>query len=175
MRIAIVSFVLLAGCSGSTAVPEGACRPSDPACNPGGSSGGDSGTAGTMADAMASATPDAAGGGSTDAARDEAADASCGLWVDDAGVTHGCGKGGNGPGDHDDGGGAPAPPPPDAALDAAGLGLGAPCWNNAQCESNLCFDYNVKGQFCSLRCTTDADCPAPALGCNGMGVCRVGG
>ncbi len=151
MRIALLSLSLLAACGGGTAVPDGACTASDPACR-GGS--GD--------------------GGAVESTRPDAADAGCALWVDDAGVTHGCGQGGHGPGDHDDGGDAATPPPPDAALDASDLAFGAPCWDNAQCQSGLCFDYAVKGQFCSLRCSTSADCPAPSLGCNGMGVCRAG-
>ena len=121
----------------------------------------------------AAVVPDAGTG--ADAGEDAPADAGCtGLWVDEAGVTQGCGAGGMGIGDHDDGGGA-APAPPTVPMDASDLPFASSCWNNAQCESNLCFDYVVKGQFCSLRCETDSDCPPPALGCNGMGVCRVGG
>lgn len=121
-----------------------------------------------------------AGSGNGDAGSpvvDSSADAvetQCVLWVDDAGVSHGCGSGDNGPGDHDDGGGAAKPPPSDASPDASDLPLGASCLDNAQCASDICFDYNVRGTFCTQRCWTNADCPPPANGCNGMGVCRFG-
>ena len=120
--------------------------------------------------------PDAASPG--DAAPESAADVAVAVdahcsYVDDAGVTHGCGGGGHGPGDHDDGGGIESGAP-DVAIDASNLPFGSPCWDNAQCTSGVCYDYKVKGQFCSASCTTNADCPAPSLGCNGMGFCRQG-
>jgi hypothetical protein len=96
------------------------------------------------------------------------------LYVDDAGVTHGCTGGGQGPGDRDDGGGAPTPPPPDANPDAFNLGFGAECLDNKQCASMICFFYRVKGQFCTQVCNGNSDCPDASLGCGGMGVCRVG-
>lgn len=174
MRIALALLLLfvpgiaLAACSSSGTAPNGACSASDPACAPG---GGDSGAVGDAQlvthDAAAEATPMTATDASTDA--------TCTLWVDDAGVTQGCGAGDNGPGDRDDGGGGPPPAPPDAALDASDLGFGASCWDNAQCASDLCFDYKVRGQFCSQICTQNADCPSTSPGCNGMGVCRTAG
>jgi hypothetical protein len=108
---------------------------------------------------------------------DSSADAPetlCVLWVDDAGVSHGCGSGDNGPGDRDDGGGAAKPPPSDASPDAADLPMGASCLDNAQCASDICFYYQVRGTFCTQRCWTNSNCPPPANGCNGMGVCRFG-
>lgn len=109
-----------------------------------------------------------------DAAQSDArTDASCPFTVDDSGITHGCSRGGQGPGDRDDGGGIETGAP-DVAMDASNLPFGSPCWDNAQCASNMCFDYKVKGTFCTKTCTTNADCPAASLGCNGMGVCRVG-
>jgi hypothetical protein len=102
-----------------------------------------------------------------------ASDAHC-HYTDDAGVTHGCGQGSQGPGDRDDGGGMEAAIP-DVAQDANDLPLYWPCWDNAQCASGICYDYKAKGQFCTKACTSDADCPAPSPGCNGMGFCRVGG
>ena len=157
---ALVCVACVIGCSSSGSTPEGACTPSDPSCVGGSAdSGHDTGSA-----------IDGAGSGG------DAADASCPLSVDDAGVTHGCGHGGTGPGDHDDGGDAGPPPPPDAALDASDLPLGAPCWDNAQCASGICFDYAVKGTFCTKTCSTNADCPTPPfMGCNAMGVCRIPG
>jgi hypothetical protein len=96
------------------------------------------------------------------------------LIVDDAGVSHGCNQGGMGPGDRDDGGGLPNAAPPDAAVDAMNQPFGAECLFNAQCASNICFLYRVKGQFCTRFCACDSDCPPPSLGCGGQGVCRVG-
>lgn len=100
-------------------------------------------------------------------------DASHCLIVDDAGVSHGCTQGGMGPGDRDDGGGMVAPPP-DAAADAMNQPFGAECLRNDQCTSHICFDYRVKGQFCTQFCACNADCPPASLGCSGQGVCRVG-
>ena len=96
------------------------------------------------------------------------------LVVDDAGVSHGCATGGMGPGDRDDGGGMALAGPPDASADAMNLPFGAECLNNHQCQSDLCFLYRVKGQFCTQPCRCSADCPPPSLGCGGMGVCRAG-
>jgi hypothetical protein len=172
MRIALalllfVPSLTLAACGGGGSAPNGACSASDPACDPGaGDSGGLDAHPGNQ-DSAAEATAT----GPNDASVDVHADA-CVLWIDDAGVTQGCGSGGMGPGDRDDGGGAPPPPPPDAALDAANLGFGASCWDNAQCASDLCFDYKARGQFCSQICMQNADCPSTSPGCNGMGVCR---
>ena len=96
------------------------------------------------------------------------------LVVDDAGVSHGCNTGGMGPGDRDDGGGLPPAPPPDASADAMNQPFGAECLFNAQCTSNICFLYRVKGQFCTQFCACNSDCPPPSLGCGGQGVCRLG-
>ena len=179
MRTGILALFLLMGgsgavlaCSSGSGLPDGACPGSDPNCNdassttsPDGSSGsGDGASAETGSDTSA---PIGDGGA-------DAADALCVLLVDDAGVSHGCGPGDNGPGDHDDGGGAAPPPPSDAAPDASDLPLGASCLDNAQCQSDICFLYQVRGTFCTQRCWTNGDCPPPANGCNGMGVCRFG-
>jgi hypothetical protein len=158
MRFAILSLFLVTGCSGAAAGPD--------------SPGAADSSTGDVAVGEASPGDDSASP-ITDAGAD-VADALCVLLVDDAGVTHGCSGGGKGPGDKDDGGGAAAPPPPDAALDASDLPLGAPCWDNAQCLSGICFDYAVRGTFCTQRCWTAGDCPPPMNGCNGMGVCRMG-
>jgi hypothetical protein len=165
MRGAIALLLVVSACSGGSTTPAGACMASDPACNP--SSVADAGVASDARGDMS----DTSEGAATDAA--DAADGACSLWVDDAGVTMGCTQGGMGPGDRDDGGDAGAPPPPDAALDASDLGFGASCWDNAQCASDLCFDFKARGQFCTRICSTNADCPPPSPGCNGMGVCRT--
>jgi hypothetical protein len=96
------------------------------------------------------------------------------LVVDDAGVSHGCAAGSMGPGDRDDGGGLGLAGRPDASADAMNLPFGAECLDNAQCQSQICFDYRVKGWFCTRFCSCDSDCPAPSLGCGGQGVCRMG-
>jgi len=172
MRTGILALFLLIGgscwgmaCSSGSSLPDGACPGSDPNCN----------------DASSTTSPEAspaeAASETSDPPADagvDTADALCVLLVDDAGITHGCSTGGMGPGDQDDGGGAAPPPPPDAALDASDLPLGASCWDNAQCLSGICFDYRVRGTFCTQRCWTNGDCPPPANGCNGMGVCRFG-
>ena len=96
------------------------------------------------------------------------------LVVDDAGVSHGCNGGGMGPGDRDDGGGLPPAMAPDGGAGANHLPFAAECLDNAQCVSNICFLYRVKGQFCTQFCACDSDCPPPSLGCGGQGVCRMG-
>ncbi len=164
LAAATLGAPLLAACSGG-ALPDGACRASDPACLP--ASHAD---ASVTADGGGEASPSADGGADGTA---DAAPTCVGLVVDDAGVTHGCTAGGMGPGDRDDGGGAPAPPPPDAALDAGDLPFGASCWDNAQCASGVCFDYKVRGTFCTQPCSASVACPAESPGCNGMGVCRL--
>jgi hypothetical protein len=169
MRFALALLLALTACSGGSSTPDGACSASNAACDPG------SHDSGALVDAPARAPEagsDAATNPSTDAAT-VPSDGGCLLWVDDAGVTQGCGQGSMGPGDRDDGGGATPPPPPDASLDASDLGFGASCWDNAQCASDLCFDFKVRGTFCSQICTVNADCPLPSPGCNGMGVCRM--
>jgi hypothetical protein len=162
MRIATLALLLTAGCSSGLATATPAAGDASSGQGSEASAGGDD-ASGSGGDASAS-----------DSSSSDAADAACVLTVDDAGVTHGCGKGGQGPGDRDDGGGAPPPPPPDAALDASDLPFGSTCWDNAQCASDICFDYQVKGQFCTVLCDASADCPDSSLGCNGMGVCRIG-
>jgi hypothetical protein len=170
MRLGILSFFVLVGCSGGSEMPDGACPGSDPNCNDASPVTGQDASSGGQVDSSSGAGDTSAP--VTDVSAD--ADALCVLVVDDAGVSHGCNGGGNGPGDHDDGGEAAAPPPPDAALDASDLPLGASCWDNAQCASDICFDYVVRGTFCTQRCWTNANCPPPANGCNGQGVCRFG-
>ena len=171
MRFALAllaSLASLVGCSGGSGTPDGACSASNPACVQGAT---DSGIAADARPVEQDAAAEATMNGGSDSSATPGEDA-CVLWVDDAGVTQGCGSGGMGPGDRDDGGDASPPPPPDAALDATGLGFGASCWDNTQCASDLCFDYKARGQFCSRICSQNADCPLPSPGCNGMGVCR---
>ena len=52
--------------------------------------------------------------------------------------------------------------------------FGASCNADSDCESNVCFSGG-KGGFCSLQCTSDAQCPPGADGsqhCNPHGDCR---
>lgn len=65
-----------------------------------------------------------------------------------------------------------------AASDAApGPALGgyltscasAPCTE----PGNICFEFGMKGQRCTKRCTLDSDCPPPSPGCNPKSVCKL--
>jgi hypothetical protein len=52
--------------------------------------------------------------------------------------------------------------------------FGASCTSGSDCESDVCFSGG-KGGFCSLNCTSEAQCPAGADGtqhCNPHGYCR---
>lgn len=68
-----------------------------------------------------------------------------------------------------------------SSLDAGGdvdaappkLALYAPCAEDSQCESGLCYAFNAKGPRCSKPCSGAADCPAPSPGCNGKGICKA--
>jgi hypothetical protein len=67
-----------------------------------------------------------------------------------------------------------------AASDAGGvcsgtsnLELTCPCSDDSSCASDFCFTYPSKGPHCSAHCTTDAQCPPPALGCNPQGICKI--
>jgi hypothetical protein len=59
---------------------------------------------------------------------------------------------------------------------AGGAGLlpfGSECTENAQCESNLCHDFNADGPHCTIPCPPNPDdCPG-GFGCNGMDVCKI--
>lgn len=48
----------------------------------------------------------------------------------------------------------------------------AECTADEQCETGLCFTYNMGPSLCSHSCTTDDDCEDPSPGCNGMGICK---
>ena len=164
--VVALGAVALAGCSSSDATPS--------ACS------GSSCTDASGAAETGTPSPDAASDAlATDAISDGAADdvttadAHC-TYVDEAGVTQGCGAGSMGGGDHDDGGDQDVAPP-SVALDAGDLSFGSSCWDDAQCSSNICYDFRAKGQFCTQTCSVDTDCPqVGSLGCNGMGLCRVG-
>ena len=84
----------------------------------------------------------------------------------------GGGMGGTGGGMSTGGGGA------GGGMGGAGGGMagafGATCAVDTDCEMGLvCFNFNMKGPHCTLACTSDADCPAPSSGCNGMGYCKI--
>lgn len=49
----------------------------------------------------------------------------------------------------------------------------APCGEDEQCETGLCYPFNAKGPHCSKACSGPADCPAPSPGCSGKGICKV--
>lgn len=55
-----------------------------------------------------------------------------------------------------------------------GAAFGEMCAMETDCADGLvCFDFNQKGQHCTLECSSAADCPAPSSGCNGMGYCKL--
>jgi hypothetical protein len=63
----------------------------------------------------------------------------------------------------------------DVTTDSGKLGLFASCTDATQCESGVCFSYGDGQSLCTKNCTATtatSDCPAPATGCNGKGVCK---
>jgi hypothetical protein len=66
--------------------------------------------------------------------------------------------------------------PPGAGGQGEGGGLLAfmsECEADAECETELCFEFNAKGPHCSHPCSSDAECESPSPGCNKMGVCKA--
>jgi hypothetical protein len=80
-----------------------------------------------------------------------------------------------------------------AAVDAAtGKPFGALCTKDEECAQSVCFHKRIKGAdsgperrdvrpeaeeregYCSMRCTTDADCPTPLTRgkCGARGMCK---
>ena len=76
---------------------------------------------------------------------------------------------------------ADASQPADTGTDAGSTTMDAasllpflsPCMTNDQCETQLCYLFNMRGKLCSKACNLPADCPAPSTGCNGMGICKA--
>ncbi len=66
----------------------------------------------------------------------------------------------------------PAPDGP-AAEAAALLPFMSPCDTDAQCDTNLCFNFPSKGPHCTRHCTQPTECPPPSGGCNPQGVCKA--
>jgi hypothetical protein len=63
---------------------------------------------------------------------------------------------------------------PDAAApDGDKAGFLAPCVNDSDCATNLCFPFNAYGPHCSHPCTKDVDCEAPSPGCSNKNVCKL--
>jgi hypothetical protein len=59
--------------------------------------------------------------------------------------------------------------------DAGGAYL-SPCGPNGTCNEAdaVCFSFTSKGQLCTRKCKTNADCAAPSAGCSTMnGVCKA--
>jgi hypothetical protein len=71
------------------------------------------------------------------------------------------------------GGGAGGAGAGGAGGDGGKLPFLAPCDEDAQCETMLCYPFTAKGPHCSQTCSGPEDCPAPSTGCNMMGVCKV--
>jgi len=46
------------------------------------------------------------------------------------------------------------------------------CTSSDQCDTGLCYSFNMGAMLCTHDCVTDDDCEAPSPGCNGMGVCK---
>jgi hypothetical protein len=63
-----------------------------------------------------------------------------------------------------------------SATSSTGTGMGAvfgaTCTVDADCASGLCASFMQKGQLCSVKCTTAAECPPESPGCGGQGVCK---
>jgi len=95
--------------------------------------------------------------------------AACG---DDTGRGSG-GSGGSGGAGGAGGSGGMDAAPDGVPGDGGGLPFGANCTANDQCASNLCFMGGTQS-YCSQHCTSPADCPPQATGCNMMGFCRRG-
>jgi hypothetical protein len=65
-------------------------------------------------------------------------------------------------------------PPADLMQASMPRGFLAPCNANSDCASMLCHSFpGAGGDFCTLPCTKDSECPAPSPGCNPQGVCRI--
>lgn len=56
---------------------------------------------------------------------------------------------------------------------AGSLPFLSPCTTNAECASNDCYPFNMKGPHCTKSCSADGDCPSPSPGCSPVGICRV--
>ena len=58
------------------------------------------------------------------------------------------------------------------AGDAALRTLFESCTTAEDCESCTCVSFGSKGALCTTRCTSPAQCAAPAVTCTNRGVCR---
>lgn len=155
---ALAALAPLAGCGSSSGGGASSCSPgSTHACD-------------CSSGALGSATCDSTGTygacecGGGDASTDTSAGNDTGTTADsgtgDGDMCNGCGDGG-GLGDA-------------MRLDAAPGTFGSTCNVNTDCNSMDCSQFPAKGGgFCTQPCTTPADCPPQALGCNGMGQCKV--
>jgi hypothetical protein len=76
-----------------------------------------------------------------------------------------CGAEDSGPGDDE--------ASPDAGTEPLPFMSECTLGEDEQCETGLCYNFNMKGPHCTHACEVDADCEAPSPGCNGMGVCKA--
>lgn len=161
--LASVFVMLAAGCSSSSASGGGSnCTPGamqSCSCSSGGAGTATCDSAGVYGECACGPTLDASAldsgtsGGNDSGSSDSAA-------ADDVDHCSGCGDGG-GLGDS-------------SPLDAAAGAFGAMCTSDTDCTSMDCSQFPAKGGgFCTVPCTTAADCPPQAQGCNGMGQCKV--
>jgi hypothetical protein len=162
---AIAAFVvplLAIGCSSSSTSGGGSCNPGAmQSCT---CSNGASGVASCdSAGAYGACACESAGDASTvdtGATGEDGATGNDSSAAPDGDHCSGCGDGG-GLGDA-------------SPLDAAPGTFGSTCASNADCTSMDCWDFPAKGGgFCTVPCTSPADCPPQAQGCNGMGQCKV--
>jgi hypothetical protein len=53
------------------------------------------------------------------------------------------------------------------------LPITCPCTDDTQCADHKCYAYPSKGPHCTKNCSSNLDCPPPALGCNPMMICKI--
>ncbi len=60
-----------------------------------------------------------------------------------------------------------------APADGKGKSFGVPCDSDGECASGAC-NKGKKRTFCSIRCSSDSQCPTPptAGACNDRGYCK---
>ena len=122
------------------------------ACECGAGSGSSSGGSGSSSGATGSSSGGSGSGSSSGGAQEAGA-------LDEAGVETGG-------------------PAPDGAAVVEGGGatpFGQACTLSTDCQSNDCQNFpGLGGNYCTLPCANDAQCPTPpGLGCGGMGYCKI--
>jgi hypothetical protein len=155
---------LAAGCSSSSSSGSGgSCTPSamqSCTCSDGSSGTATCDSAGVYGECACASGTDAAAPDTGTSNEDSGTASNDSSAAGDGDHCNGCGDGG-GLGDS-------------SPLDAAAGAFGSMCTANTDCTSLDCSQFPAKGGgFCTQPCTTAADCPPQAQGCNGMGQCKV--